>query len=113
MLRAKYTQDIQKEKLKEFISREGRKYDGPAHQSQRKMKMKKLENMEEIELIEDDGEGVLTFPTPNGVFDKDEVLIGVDSASFGWSADNPLFVNVDFVVMPQSRIGIIGRNGCG
>lgn len=113
LLRAKASQDMQKEKLKEFISREGRKYDGMTHQSQRKMKIKQLENMEEIELIDDDIEGTLTFPTPSGVFSPDEVLIGVDSASFGWTAADPLFNDVDFVVMPKSRIGIIGKNGCG
>jgi ATPase subunit of ABC transporter with duplicated ATPase domains len=113
LLRAKASQEMQKDKLKEFISREGKKYDGMTHQSQRKMKIKQLENMEEIELIEDDAEGTLNFPVPCGVFSSDEVLIGVESASFGWTEAEPLFENVDFVVMPKSRIGIIGKNGCG
>ena len=30
--------DMKKEKLKEFISRDGKKHDNPAHQAQRKMK---------------------------------------------------------------------------
>jgi ATPase subunit of ABC transporter with duplicated ATPase domains len=105
---------MQKDKLKEFISREGKKYDGMTHQSQRKMKIKQLENMEEIELIEDEAEGSLIFPMPSGVFNRDEVLIGVDCATFGWKGEEePLFEDVDFVVMPKSRIGIIGKNGCG
>ena len=104
---------MQKDKLKEFISREGKKYDGMTHQSQRKMKIKQLENMEEIELIDDEAEGSLIFPSPSGVFNQDEVLIGVESATFGWKGEDPLFQDVDFVVMPKSRIGIIGKNGCG
>jgi ATPase subunit of ABC transporter with duplicated ATPase domains len=105
---------MQKEKLREFISREGKKYDGPAHQSQKKMRMKKLEGMEDIEEVEEDAEGTFSIPPPSGVFDKDEVLIGVERASFGWGQGQPdLFEGVDFVVCPKARIAIIGKNGCG
>jgi hypothetical protein len=68
--RAKVAYDKEKEKLKEFISREGRKYDNPAHQSQRKMKLKQLEALVEVESVEEDGELVMIFPTPFGVFDR-------------------------------------------
>eukprot|EP00602_Paraphysomonas_sp_CaronLab_P003067 CAMPEP_0185033886 /NCGR_PEP_ID=MMETSP1103-20130426/23279_1 /TAXON_ID=36769 /ORGANISM="Paraphysomonas bandaiensis, Strain Caron Lab Isolate" /LENGTH=757 /DNA_ID=CAMNT_0027570319 /DNA_START=75 /DNA_END=2348 /DNA_ORIENTATION=+ len=113
LARAKAAQELQKDKLKEFISREGKKYDGSGHQSQRKMKMKKLENMEDIEEIEEDIEGSFTIPPPSGIFADDEVLIGVERASFGWEQGNNLFEDVDFIVPPRGRIGIIGKNGCG
>eukprot|EP01031_Cornospumella_fuschlensis_P036708 gene36708-44529_t len=46
-LREKFEKE--KEKLTEFVSREGKKYDNPAHQAQRKMKLKQLEKMIEVE----------------------------------------------------------------
>jgi ABC transporter len=75
--RAKVAYDKEKEKLKEFISREGRKYDNPAHQSQRKMKLKQLEALVEVESVEEDGELVMIFPTPFGVFDRSEWTVQV------------------------------------
>jgi hypothetical protein len=54
--------------LKEFISREGRKFDNPAHQSQRKMKMKQLEQLIEVEEVEEESELVITLPKPHGYF---------------------------------------------
>ena len=66
--------------MKEFISREGRKYDNPAHQSQRKMKLKQLEALVEVESVEEDGELVMIFPTPFGVFDRS-----------GWKIQVPYF----------------------
>ena len=77
--RTKYTQEIQKEKLKEFVARDGKKYDNPAHQAQRKMKMKQLEKIQEIDDIEEDPEVHIRIPTPNGVFDKNEKLIGMEN----------------------------------
>mmetsp|Transcript_9168 Transcript_9168/g.9238 ORF Transcript_9168/g.9238 Transcript_9168/m.9238 type:complete len:786 (+) Transcript_9168:135-2492(+) len=111
--RLKYTQDIQKEKLKEFISREGKKYDSPAHQAQRKMKMKQLEKMEEIEEIEEDSDVYLHLPKPNGVFDKNEKLIGLENVSFAWPDQDPLFIDVDFSINPGARLAILGKNGAG
>jgi hypothetical protein len=37
--RARDAYDKEKEKLREFISREGKKYDTPSHQNQRRMKV--------------------------------------------------------------------------
>ena len=111
--RAKAAQDMKKEKLLEFIARDGKKYDGPAHQSQRKMKMKQVSQMSDIDEIEEDSEMAFTIPTPHGDFAPDEVLIGVEMASFGWHSGQSLFEDVDFVVSPRARIGVIGKNGCG
>ena len=68
--RARVAYEKEKEKLKEFVSREGKKYDNPAHQSQRKMKLKQLEALVEVESVEEDSELVMIFPTPFGVFDR-------------------------------------------
>jgi ATP-binding cassette, subfamily F, member 3 len=111
--RLKAAQEIQKDKLKEFISRDGKKYDGSGHQSQRKMKMKQLDNMDDIEEIEEESSMTFNIPEPHGHFANDEVLVGVERASFGWPGGEVLFEGVDFVVGPRARIGVIGKNGCG
>lgn len=118
----------EKEKLQEFISREGKKYDNPQHQSQRKMKMKQLEKLTEVEKIEEETELILKFPKPYGVFDKKETLISSKDVSFGWypetstktsgglevlPEENILFKNVDFTLNSGSRIAIVGKNGSG
>lgn len=112
--RARVAYEKEKEKLKEFISREGKKYDNPQHQAQRKMKMKQLEALIEVEAVEEDSETVFNLPTPYAVFDPCDALIGISDASFSWSEEEPpLFEHVDFSVTATSRVAIMGKNGCG
>jgi ATP-binding cassette subfamily F protein 3 len=113
--RARDAYEREKEKLREFIARDGKKYDNPAHQSQRKMKIKQLASLVEIESVEEDSELVMHLPSPYGVFDSNEKVIGVSSASFSYEdkLDKPLFENVDFSVKPRDRLCIMGKNGCG
>ncbi len=76
----------ERDKLKEFIAREGKKFDTPQHQAQRKMKMKQLQQLEagaEAELDEE-SELVMSLPSPFGVFDKNEKLISIQNVSFAW-----------------------------
>ncbi len=121
--RLRLAYEKEKEKLQEFISREGKKYDNPAHQAQRKMKMKQLEKMIEVEKVETESELILKFPKPYCVFDDNETLISVKDLGFAWTnsedgaaTDAPLdylFENVDFTVNKGARIAILGKNGCG
>lgn len=119
-LRAQYERE--REKLTEFISREGKKYDNPQHQAQRKMKMKQLEKMIEIDMIEDETELVLKFPRPYSSFDSNERMIVLQDVSFGWPTTNaagdsvitePLFQHVNMTIRHGSRIAIVGKNGSG
>jgi ATP-binding cassette subfamily F protein 3 len=114
----------EKDKLQEFIAREGKKYDNPAHQAQRKMKMKQLEKLIEVEKVEVESELVLKFPKPYCVFDDNETLISVKDLGFAWTNSEDgtvntdasldyLFDNVDFTVQKGARIAILGKNGCG
>ncbi len=116
-LRASYEKE--KEKLQEFIRREGKKYDNPAHQAQRKMKMKQLEKLIEVEKYEPEAELVLKFPKPYCIFEEKETLISVKDLGFAWTDDDNqvvgdyLFKDVDFTVTKGARIAILGKNGCG
>lgn len=112
--RARDAYEKEKEKLREFIAREGKKYDNPAHQAQRKMKVKQLESMIEVEMVEEDSEVVIHLPKGYGIFDDNEKLLGINDVSFSWTSDTPvLFERVDFCVQPRARIAIMGKNGCG
>lgn len=78
------------------------------------MKMKQLQNLNEVERVEEDSELKMHFPKPFGYFDQNENLISVQDVSFSWGPDEPkLFDEVDFVVSPRARLAILGRNGCG
>lgn len=131
--KARLVYEKEKEKLNEFIAREGKKYDNPAHQAQRKMKVKQLANLVEIEEVEVDSDVVLKLPTPYCTFTESDTLIRVQDVSFSWdnNVDNDsvanghstssssfkdasvLFSHVDFTISATSRIVILGKNGCG
>lgn len=115
-LRAVYEKE--KEKLQEFIAREGKKYDSPAHQAQRRMKMKQLEKLMEVERVEDEAELVLRLPKPYCCIGEDEVLVSLNNASFAWDTSSEeedllLFKGVNLTVRSKDRIAILGKNGCG
>ena len=118
LARQKKAQDLKKEKLQEFVSREGKKFDNNNHQMQRKSKLKKLNVLksEEIEDFEEEAAVHLSLPAPNGVFSDTETLLSAGSVSCrlpGAPEGDFLFSGVDFVVSPRHRLGIIGKNGCG
>ena len=95
---------------------------------QRKSKMKKLDKLgvmaqegkrykasydgdaEEVEEVEEEEEVVLRFPDP-GSFDKD--LIRLERVRFGYDGAAALLEGVDLTVGLDSRIALLGRNGCG
>lgn len=113
--RLKEAYEKEKEKLQEFISREGRKYDNPSHQNQRRMKIKQLEKLlvDEVEDIEEENELIIILPKPNGYFSNNETLIRFNNVSFGYSNESLLFHKVEFQLNPHDRIAIVGKNGCG
>lgn len=118
LARLKKAQDLKKEKLQEFVSREGKKFDNNNHQMQRKSKLKKLNALkdEELEDFEEDTAVRLALPAPYGVFADSETLLsagGVSCLLPGAPPGSHLFASVDFVVTPRHRLGIIGKNGCG
>ena len=113
---------------------------GPAHQAQRKMKMKQLEEIEgelltltttHANLFEEEMSSVIKLPTPAGSFDKDTKLICIENVSFGYTANQDslptpptaavgnknqpslLFEHVEFSIYTNSRVVILGKNGSG
>jgi ATP-binding cassette, subfamily F, member 3 len=129
LVKERDTYERTRDHLQEFIAREGKKYDNPSHQAQRKMKMKQLAALEPIEVPEDDENLVLKLPKPHGIFSGNERLLSIKGVSFAWpmhteddeAAKTPvkeqyypaLFEDVDFIVQSRARIAILGRNGCG
>ena len=96
---------------------------------QRKSRMKKLDKLgvmaasegkkfkasydgeaEEIEEYEEDEEVVLNFPDP-GSFDNNIVVL--DQVTFGYNSDKILLQDVDLTIDMNSRVALLGRNGCG
>jgi len=96
---------------------------------QRKSRMKKLDKLgvmaagegrkfkasydgqaEEIEAYEEDEEVVLHFPDPGG-FDGNVVTL--EQVTFGYTAEKLLLENAEMTIDLQSRVGLLGRNGCG
>ena len=100
--------------LKYYTLYTGKKYDNPAHQSQRKMKIKQLESLIEIEEVEEDSTTTLKLPKPYCIFNNNDILIRIENLSFKWQGETqPLFTNVEYSISPSSRIVIVGKNGCG
>lgn len=120
--RAATAHQKEKEKLKEFIAREGRKYDNPAHQAQRKMKIKQLADLENeelslgfIEMQSEKLDSTLRFPEPFAVFSEYEPLITLSDVSFAYDGkpENSLFEHVEFNINTRTRLALVGKNGCG
>ena len=120
LARQKKSQDLKMERLQEMISRDGKKCDHHQFQMQRKCRIKKLHALkgEEIEEFEENKDVNFSLPVPHGVFSENETIARATSISYQLSArggelGSVLFTDVNFIVKPRHRIGIIGKNGCG
>lgn len=111
--------EIKREKLQNFIGKEGKKMD---YQNQKKSKVKKLESLakqaQEIEEFDEDTHIDIIIPSPSNVFDPFEKLVRVENVSFTFDeeqqlAPSVLFENVDMCILPNARICICGKNGSG
>ena len=87
------------DKLGVMAAGEGRKfkasYDGQA---------------EEIEAFEEDEDVVLNFPDPGG-FDGN--IVTMERVTFGYTPEKILLEDAELTIDLQSRVGLLGRNGCG
>jgi ATPase subunit of ABC transporter with duplicated ATPase domains len=96
---------------------------------QRKSRMKKLDKLgvmaasegrkfkasydgqaEEIEAYEEDEEVTIVFPDPGGF---DGAIVTLERVTFGYTPEKILLDSADLSIDLQSRVGLLGRNGCG
>jgi ATPase subunit of ABC transporter with duplicated ATPase domains len=129
--------EIQEEKkahMQKFITEHGQLgNNGPNDAKQRKSRMKKMERVgleaaavaegrkikssydgvyEEVEAVHDAKAFVLNFPNP-GSTGRDIPVVRLDDVSFGYGEGPVLFERATFSLDVQSRVAVLGRNGCG
>ncbi len=128
-IRLRENQEAKKAHLQKYIDLHSQAGEnGVKAARQRKSKMKKLEKVgmmnqegkrwkasydgdaEEVEEVEEEEKVELTFPDCGG-FDGD--IVKLELASFGYTKDKLLLNEADMTVNVQSRIALLGRNGCG
>lgn len=75
-------------------------------------RLKALEKMEVIEGLEDDEEYKFSFPGAS--VDLPEPVISLSAVSFAYPGQKQyVFENLDFGIHLDSRVGLLGANGCG
>ena len=72
---------------------------------------KQLEKMDRLEAPKDDDQSIRIRFTPDSESGKE--VLNVDNVSIGYESDHPLATNVNFHVVKQHVVGIIGPNGVG
>ncbi|KXZ48205.1 hypothetical protein GPECTOR_29g111 [Gonium pectorale] len=74
-------------------------------------RIKALERMADVEVMEEDPEYVFTFPEPEG--SAAPPIIAFNDVSFGYPGGPTLFKNLNFGLDLESRFAIVGPNGIG
>ena len=100
-------QQIQKKHIQQFIDRFRFKAKRAALVQSR---IKQMEKMKEIDTVIDDAEINLTFPE---VETLDSSIVSFSDITFGYDPKKILFKNLNFSLTMDSRIALVGRNGCG
>jgi len=124
-------QEAKREHLQKYIDLHAQAGEnGVKASKQRKSRMKKLDKLgvmaagegrkfkasydgeaQEIEAYEEDEEVVLNFPDPGG-FDNTSIVT-LDRVAFGYTPEKILLKDAELTIDLQSRVGLLGRNGCG
>ncbi|TID15763.1 hypothetical protein CANINC_004292 [Pichia inconspicua] len=81
-----------------------------AKSSEAQSRIKKLEKMPVLEMPEEDKQITFRFPDPEKLSPPILQLLNV---SFGYEANNLLLKDVDLDIQMDSRIALVGANGCG
>lgn len=77
---------------------------------QAQSRLKELERMEKIAPAHIDSPFTFSFPQPTKIPD---VLITLSGASIGYDTAKPIADNIEFTILANSRIGLLGSNGAG
>lgn len=73
-------------------------------------RIKKLEKLPVLEPPEDEKTQSFTFPNPDKLTPP---IIQLQNVTFGYTPEKPILQNVDLDVQLDSRIALVGGNGCG
>ena len=129
-IRLRENQEAKKAHLQKYIDLHSQAGEnGVKAAKQRKSKMKKLDKLgvmaagegkkwkasydgdaAEVEEYEEDEKVELIFPDPGG-FDGN--IVKVERAEFGYTKEKILLNDVDLAIDLNSRVALLGRNGCG
>lgn len=77
---------------------------------QAQSRLKELERMEKIAPAHIDSPFTFSFPQPSKI---PNVLITLSSASIGYNENSPIAKDIEFTILANSRIGLLGSNGAG
>jgi len=105
--KTKINHDRKRAELEDFVARNKARASTATLAQSKQKELDKMGIMEELE-----GEKDLSFsfsyaPTPA------KVIMEVKNLSFGYTADQPLFSNLSFILQAKKRLAIIGKNGKG
>jgi len=100
-------QKIRVEHVQKFIDRF--KYNAK-RASMVQSRIKQLNKMELVEEILDDPTCVFIFPTPDKLRPP---LLKIEDGMFGYDESRPILKDIQFGIDMESRIAIVGPNGCG
>lgn len=73
-------------------------------------RIKTLNKMEMIDEVIDDPTSVFIFPTPEQL---PTPLLRIEDGAFGYTPDKKLISGININIDMESRMAILGRNGCG
>ncbi len=77
---------------------------------QAQSRLKELERMEKIAPAHIDSPFHFQFPNPEK---QPQVLLNISEGSIGYDPQAPLAKNIEFSILANSRVGLLGRNGAG
>jgi ATP-binding cassette subfamily F protein 3 len=81
-----------------------------AKSSEAQSRIKKLEKLPQLEPPEEDSVVTFRFPDPDKLSPP---IIQLQGVTFGYTPDHTILQNVDLDVGIDSRIALVGGNGCG
>mmetsp|Transcript_46012 Transcript_46012/g.75065 ORF Transcript_46012/g.75065 Transcript_46012/m.75065 type:complete len:783 (-) Transcript_46012:1348-3696(-) len=107
--RAHDSQEMRRKHIQKFIDRF--RYNAK-RASMAQSRIKLLQKMQDIPLIEDDPNFRFEFPVPEELPASHSSIQVVD-VTFGYAQDKPLLKGLNFAVDTESRITLVGANGAG
>ena len=93
--------------IEAFVTRFGAK---ASKARQARSRLKELERLAVIAPAHADSPYRFSFPDPERVSDP---LLHVEDASLGYEGSAPVLADVNLILRPGARIGLLGRNGAG